>query len=274
MIESAIAFLIAFGGLTILIFLLSQLSSAIDILITRQTSTPEHEQDQSTPYHDYRHPVEAAITSYQQQRQTHESDRAKRDVITIKVLLATGGFALIAAFAAIYSDWIFSSQLDAMREDQRAWVGPIYANVASFPSDPNGSISVTIPLRNTGHQPAIRTILIGNSENIDIRAPAKEINSIEIEYAMRCLITPKSENQSFVIFPSSNIANDYIGHVDVKKDKIDWGVVYGTIYLLIRGCAIYETIGKVAHTAFCYYAQAGVVELGFLRLCDRGNEAN
>jgi hypothetical protein len=119
MIEGAVAFLLLFGGLAILIFLLSQLSAAVDSLISKQTSDTRHQQGQSQPDENYRHPVEAAITSYEQKRETHEHARAQREVITIRVLLATGGFALMAAGAAVYSGWIFRAQLNEAKADSR-----------------------------------------------------------------------------------------------------------------------------------------------------------
>jgi hypothetical protein len=265
-------------GLAILIFALSH--GSLWVQRWQVKSKEEKERARQQKYHErypntqkrgpfaipaHIHAVANKLEAYQRQQDRNERRRATREKLTIVGIFAT-------ALLALGQGWIFYGQLNAMREDQRAWIGPIYANIDNIPNDPSGAISATVPLRNTGHQPAISTIFIGNSENIDISDTA--IHSVEIDYATRCLVTPKSENQSFVIFPSSNIPNDYIGHISVKKDKIDWGVVYGTKYLLIRGCAIYETVGKVAHTAFCYYAQAGVVGPGFLRLCDRGNEAD
>ena len=70
------------------------------------------------------------------------------------MLIATGGFALLAAGAAIYSAWVFSAQLDTMREDQRAWVSPIYAHHDEGLSV-GQTFHVAIAYQNPGKEPAL-----------------------------------------------------------------------------------------------------------------------
>src|SRR4030081_156270 len=97
-----------FSGLAVIIFILSFLISSIDTLMSDKTSNATSEGDTRG---NYRHPVAAAIKSYQETRGAQERECTKHDAVTIKVLIATGGFALLAAVAAIVSAWIFQGQL-------------------------------------------------------------------------------------------------------------------------------------------------------------------
>jgi hypothetical protein len=72
------------------------------------------------------------------------------------ILTATALFAFLAAAAALISAWMFSSQLDEMRADKRAWV-EIVSIVPSYLiiNETTLAINVVPRLRNLGHTPAI-----------------------------------------------------------------------------------------------------------------------
>jgi hypothetical protein len=63
-----------------------------------------------------RSPVADAIHSYRRRRETHERERAKRERVTIVVLVFTAVFAFLAAIAAGVSALIFSGQLGEMHQ--------------------------------------------------------------------------------------------------------------------------------------------------------------
>jgi hypothetical protein len=61
-------------------------------------------------------PVADAIHTYRRKREFDESSRAKRERVTIIVLVATAIFALVAAIAAGVSAWFFYGQLTEMQK--------------------------------------------------------------------------------------------------------------------------------------------------------------
>jgi hypothetical protein len=160
----------------------------------------------------------------------------------------------------------------------RAWIGPVGATLAAIPSAPQpADISVLIPLRNTGHEPATDASIIGGSDSITIDATYEEIHAKEQSFEDYCFSIPGAKHMasavSIVVFPGSNAANDYKGSITIKSDLIDWDVVYGKKYVFLHACVVYETFGEIRHTSVCYYAQAGKT-IGLLPLCDKGNRAD
>jgi hypothetical protein len=162
----------------------------------------------------------------------------------------------------------------ALVASNRAWVGSVNAIMGPAPAAPNANIIVNMAFRNTGREPALKTSVRLESYNITVTTPIDEIWSMEQKYAETCLRSASPRDQTFVIFPSTSGTNDYNASLIVNRDKIDWDVIYGTKYLLIQACVIYETFGKLRHSAFCYFAQAGKFGPGPLPFCDKGNEAD
>jgi hypothetical protein len=114
-ITTAIAYLILIGGLAFIIAFLSLLLHIFDDLesnIPRQSFNNTN----NTEYnHVHSDPIAAAIASYDENRDAHERQRSRQDTINIRVIAATGAFALIAALAAAVSSIISSGQLEQSR---------------------------------------------------------------------------------------------------------------------------------------------------------------
>jgi hypothetical protein len=97
-------------------------------------------------------PIADAIRAYHRRRDSHERYRAKRERINIVVLGLTAASALVAAFAAIYSSWIFLGQLGEMHQASidtallastagdtetrqlRAYIGPVFDSFRLLPT--------------------------------------------------------------------------------------------------------------------------------------------
>jgi hypothetical protein len=73
--------------------------------------------------------IARAIRAYQDQRESHERERVRREHKTIIVLGFTAVLALLAAPAAIYSDWIFQEQL---KVEGNAKPGPQFYPVSAI----------------------------------------------------------------------------------------------------------------------------------------------
>lgn len=95
-----------------------------------------------------------AIRAYHHKRDSHERAHAQTNKVTMRVLVATASFAFLAAVSSLISSWIFHNQLNEMRTEQRAWLGPTRAYFASPPSEVN-TPSVVIEYQNTGKTPAL-----------------------------------------------------------------------------------------------------------------------
>jgi len=160
----------------------------------------------------------------------------------------------------------------------RAWIGPVSATLDAMPSaPPGGEITVLIPFRNTGHEPATDASIVGSSDSISIDATYDEIHAKEQSFEDYCFSISGAKHMTsavaVVVFPGGSITNDFKGSITVRSDLIDWDVIYGKKYVFLHACVVYETFGEVRHTSVCYYAQAGNT-VGSLPFCDKGNRAD
>lgn len=156
----------------------------------------------------------------------------------------------------------------------RAWIGPVSATLPNAPLAED--ITVPLPFRNTGHEPATDASVVGGSDSISIDATYDEIHAKEQSFEDYCFSIPAAKGmaaaESVVVFPGGT-NNDYNASITIRSDLIDWDVVYGRKYVYVHACVIYRTFGEVRHTSVCYYAQAGRT-IGSLPLCDKGNKAD
>ena len=166
----------------------------------------------------------------------------------------------------------------ALVASNRAWIGPVKATLDAIPSaPPTEDITVPLPFRNTGREPATDASIIGGSDSISIDATYDEIHAKEQSFADYCFSIPAPKQmvsaESIVVFPSGGASNDYTISITIRSDLIDWDVVYGRKYVYVHACVVYQTFGEVRRTSVCYYAQAGKT-IGSLPFCDKGNKAD
>jgi len=110
--------------------------------------------------------VANAIDNHDRHRRHHERLQIGYEKITIVVLVSSGFFALIAAFAAGISAWIFNDQLEEARMERRAWVKVEPETVNGFtvlflppgvkplPEADRGFVDIVFRITNVGHAPA------------------------------------------------------------------------------------------------------------------------
>jgi hypothetical protein len=160
----------------------------------------------------------------------------------------------------------------------RAWIGPVSATLAAIPSaPPTEDITVPVPIRNTGHEPATDASIVGSADSIGIDAAYDEIHAKEQSFEDYCFSISGAKHMtsavSVVVFPVSSVSNDFSGLITIRSDLIDWDVIYGKKYLFLHACIVYQTFSEVRHTSVCFYAQAGK-SVGSLPFCDKGNRAD
>jgi hypothetical protein len=160
----------------------------------------------------------------------------------------------------------------------RAWISPVRATLDTIPNAPSTeAITVPVPFRNTGHEPATDAFIVSGSDSIAISATYDQIHAKERAFEDYCfsISVPKGDKSavSIFIFPGGSATNDYSGSITISPDVIDWDVVYGKKYVFLHACVVYQTFGVVRHTSVCYYAQAGK-SVGNLPFCDKGNRAD
>ena len=99
-----------------------------------------------------------AIHAYRRSRHSEEGQRAKREKATIVALFAAAIFAFVAAIAAIGSAVIFNGQLNAMHEEQRAWVSidtpPKLSAPLTYDVNNGAQFTLLFTFNNYGHSPA------------------------------------------------------------------------------------------------------------------------
>ena len=160
----------------------------------------------------------------------------------------------------------------------RAWIGPVSATLAAIPSaPPTEDITVPVPFRNTGHEPATDAAIVGGADSIAIDATYEEIHAKEQSFEDYCFSISGAKHMasavSVVVFPGSSTTNDFNASITVRSELMDWDVIYGKKYLYLHACVVYQTFSQVRHTSVCYYARAGNT-VGSLPFCDKGNRAD
>jgi Na+-transporting methylmalonyl-CoA/oxaloacetate decarboxylase gamma subunit len=108
------------GGLLVLIWLLSLISSAVTSNEADQKTEAKQKGDaaselQNNTQHEGFSAIENAINSYRTSRESQSRQEDKRDNITVVLVGVTALFAAAAAVAAIVSAVIFQNQLNEMR---------------------------------------------------------------------------------------------------------------------------------------------------------------
>jgi hypothetical protein len=190
---------------------------------------------------------------------------AVRDIVLI---VAVALLALIA----LGSDWVFYRQLDEMRAARRAWLAPQSAKSERAPAV-GRSFEVSIATQNSGAEPAVDIFTDAAPFTValaDAGSPSVDRN---IRDALnRCLATKPGE-RTRVIYPNPSGANDRTP-LSVKRELIDWDVLYGTKILVVPGCYAYRTAGQTHHSAFCFFYQHGFSNAENWPICQGGNYAD
>ena len=88
----------------------------------------------------------------------------------------------------------------------------------------------------------------------------------------RCLSTSPGE-RTRVVYPNPAAANDRTT-LSIKKELIDWDVLYGVKILVVPGCYAYRTAGQAHHSAFCFFYQHGFSNPNDWAICQGGNYAD
>src|SRR5499427_9006008 len=108
----------------------------------------------------------------------------------------------------------------------RAWISPVSATLGAIPSAPPAeAITVPVPFRNTGHEPATDAFIINGADSIAIEATYDEIHAKERAFENYCFsisgLTDDASAVSIVIFPGGSAANDYNGSVTkTRSDRL------------------------------------------------------
>jgi hypothetical protein len=190
---------------------------------------------------------------------------AVRDIVLI---VAVALLALIA----FGSDWVFYRQLDEMRAARRAWLAPQSARSDRAPIV-GRSFDVSVLTQNSGAEPAVDIFADAAPFTVALAeagAPAVDRN---IRDALnRCLATKPGE-RTRVIYPNPATANDRTT-LSVKRELIDWDVLYGTKILVVPGCYAYRSGGLTHHSAFCFFYQHGFSNPSDWAICQGGNYAD
>jgi hypothetical protein len=177
--------------------------------------------------------------------------------IAIIVSSVTGFFAFLAAIAAIVSGWIFYNQLNEMREDRRAWVGPVSAGFPNGLPQVNNPGNVVVNYHNTGREPATDVFSDLNPYIATLAEGLKGIPQAHIaEQVKKCQNSPPVIGAP-VVFPTTPGFSSYNTSRMIEGNLVDWDVLYGTRLIFITGCYVYNTLGATHRTSFCYRFQNG-----------------
>lgn len=148
---------------------------------------------------------------------------------------------------------ILRAQIHRANTVDRAWIAPTKLELDSGNSD-NKPIKVILSYGNTGHQPAKETVFSGLN---DLMIPWDETKGFPFVENPSCVGLLEKRNERKTpgwpfIYPSSEPI--YHASYTTKNTTADAELTGGKRVLIVRGCFVYETIGKIdAHSNFCFY---------------------
>ena len=178
----------------------------------------------------------------------------------------------LLALIALGSDWVFYRQLDEMRAARRAWLAPQSARSDKAPAV-GRTFEVSVLTQNSGAEPAVDIF----ADAAPFAVALSDAGSPSVDRSIRdalnhCLAT-KPGDRTRVVYPNPAGANDRTT-LSVKRELIDWDVLYGTKILVVPGCYAYRTGGQTHHSAFCFFYQHGFSNPNDWAICQGGNYAD
>jgi hypothetical protein len=190
---------------------------------------------------------------------------AVRDIILI---VAVGLLALIA----LGSDWVFYHQLEEMRAARRAWLAPQSARSERSPVV-GRPFDISVTSQNGGAEPAVDIFTDAAPFTVALAEAGSPAVDRTIRDALnRCLSTKPGE-RTRVVYPNPAAANDRTT-LSIRRELIDWDVLYGVKILVVPGCYAYRTAGQTHHSAFCFFYQHGFSNPNDWAICQGGNYAD
>jgi hypothetical protein len=190
---------------------------------------------------------------------------AVRDIILI---VAVGLLALIA----LGSDWVFYQQLEEMRAARRAWLAPQSARSERSPVV-GRPFDISVTSQNSGAEPAVDIFTDAAPFTVALAEAGSPAVDRTIRDALnRCLSTKPGE-RTRVVYPNPAAANDRTT-LSIRRELIDWDVLYGVKILVVPGCYAYRTAGQTHHSAFCFFYQHGFSNPNDWAICQGGNYAD
>jgi hypothetical protein len=169
----------------------------------------------------------------------------------IQQRMTNGRLISASAFA---SAWIFYQQLQEMREEKRAWVGPISAGFANGLPQEGNPATVNVQHHNTGREPAIDVFSDLSPYVVTLEEDQAGVTATHVRQFVEKCREKQPVIGAQVIFPTTS-SSYYTTSTIIEGNLIDWDVLYGTRLIIITGCYVYKTLGITHRTSFCYWFQ-------------------
>lgn len=173
-------------------------------------------------------------------------------------------FLLFVATALL---WVATQDLvEDAKSSGRAWLGPIGGNIEAPQIDK--PIKATVVYNNTGRQPARASLFLG--PKVFAKEEWNDGTAVRQLQAARdvCLAGKALELPILLAFPTSGFTNYQHsfdgGRPDTPESEriiADKAIIEGDKIVTFTGCVIYETLGHIHHTSFCYYYRANHTQL-------------
>jgi hypothetical protein len=178
----------------------------------------------------------------------------------------------LLALIALGSDWVFYRQLDEMRAARRAWLAPQSARSDKTPVV-GRTFEVSVLTQNSGAEPAVDIFADAAPFTVALTDAGSPSVDRSIRDALNHCLATKPGERPRVVYPNPAGANDRTT-LSVKRELIDWDVLYGTKILVVPGCYAYRTGGQTHHSAFCFFYQHGFSNPNDWAICQGGNYAD
>ena len=178
----------------------------------------------------------------------------------------------LLALIALGSDWVFYRQLDEMRAARRAWLAPQSAKSDKAPVV-GRTFEVSVLTQNSGAEPAVDIFADAAPFTVALGDAGSPSVDRSIRDALNHCLATKPGERTRVVYPNPAGTNDRTT-LSVKRELIDWDVLYGTKILVVPGCYAYRTGGQTHHSAFCFFYQHGFSNPNDWAICQGGNYAD
>ena len=205
---------------------------------------------------------------YKEHQNRYERNRTTRDAITLIVISIT-------ATLAFGSDWIFFKQLGEMREERRAWVGPVSASFQNGGPTINNigkDAMIVLPFHNSGREPAIDLFIDVQPYVLSLDEDKRGVTAKHIQQYIKWCDSQTPTPGGQVVFPTTG-ASFYNLNITISGIDMSWDLLYGRELIVLTGCFVYITLNTPHKTSYCFAFQNGKIPPNALAFCG-GNYAD
>jgi hypothetical protein len=236
-----------------------------------------------------RHPSGPDLAEHQKPLNANEADRSNRQLrlsVYLNCITAIGAIVGIVGLIFVYFSLnVTQTAADAARQqaetaqrsfesEQRARIAVTEASLGA-PIEVGKPFSIFVSFQNVGKEPAV---------DVNIRQRTGDAPGPNIDLVSGVILPANNTCNGLEPLEGGNVlypgVSGYRKGESWRDDSVDWNahiqaILDRKLYAFVNGCAVYKTLGKPHHSAYCFYLHKSDVDAQWrFSVCQSGNSAD